>query len=66
MSHTVPGRQVARVSLRDDETLVMLVCRAEFIPADPFAEDAAESSCASAFGDMGWEAPEMLDAHGCV
>lgn len=34
VSHTVRGRQAARVSLRDDETLVMLVFRAEFISAD--------------------------------
>ena len=34
VSHTVRGRQAARVSLRGDETVVMLVCRAEFMPPD--------------------------------
>jgi 2-polyprenyl-6-methoxyphenol hydroxylase-like FAD-dependent oxidoreductase len=33
VSHTVPKRQVARVALRDDETLVLLVCRSELIDA---------------------------------
>ncbi len=34
VSHTVPGRHVARISLRDDDTLILLVCRSEFIDGD--------------------------------
>ena len=32
---TVPKRQVARVSLRNDETLMMLICRSELVDGSP-------------------------------
>jgi 2-polyprenyl-6-methoxyphenol hydroxylase-like FAD-dependent oxidoreductase len=62
MSHTVRGRQAARVSLRDDETLVLLVCRAELIGDDPPPQQEQRQTLRRAFGEMGWEVPEMLDA----
>lgn len=61
VSHTVPKRQVARVALRNDETLVLLVCRAELIDGDPPRERQREA-LRRAFGDMSWEVPELLDA----
>ena len=60
VSHTVPKRQVARVALRNDETLVLLVCRSEFIAGDPPRERQKET-LRRAFGDMSWEVPEILD-----
>jgi 2-polyprenyl-6-methoxyphenol hydroxylase-like FAD-dependent oxidoreductase len=58
VSHTVPKRQVARVSLRNDETLVLLVCRAELIDDPP--EEQQRVALRRAFGDMGWEVSEIL------
>ncbi len=60
VSHTVPKRQVARVSLRNDETLVLLVCRAELIDGGPPPEQ-HKAALRRAFGDMGWEVPEILN-----
>jgi 2-polyprenyl-6-methoxyphenol hydroxylase-like FAD-dependent oxidoreductase len=60
VSRTVPQRQVARVSLRDDETLVLLVCRAEQVGGVPGAGE-TKAALRRAFGDMGWETPELLD-----
>jgi 2-polyprenyl-6-methoxyphenol hydroxylase-like FAD-dependent oxidoreductase len=62
VSHTVRGRQAARVSLRDDETLVQLVCRAEFIGANRRRHGDPRRALRQAYGEMGWEVPELLDA----
>lgn len=62
VSHTVRGRQAARVSLRDDETVVMLVCRAELIGADRVRHGDPRLALRQAYGGMGWEVPELLDA----
>jgi 2-polyprenyl-6-methoxyphenol hydroxylase-like FAD-dependent oxidoreductase len=61
VSHTVVGRQASRVSLRDDETLVLLICRAELV-ASPRGHDDPRPALRRAFGDMGWEVPALLDA----
>jgi 2-polyprenyl-6-methoxyphenol hydroxylase-like FAD-dependent oxidoreductase len=61
VSHTVPGRQVARVSLRGDETLVLLVCRTELLGGIPAAGTPREA-LRRAFGGMRWEVPAILDA----
>ena len=59
VSHTVPGRQAARVSLRGDETLILLVCRAELIDGHPAGAD-GKDALRKAFGGMRWEVPEIL------
>ena len=61
VSHTVLKRQVARVALRNDETLILLVCRAELIDSD-LARDRKKAALRRAFGDMSWEVPEILHA----
>ncbi len=61
VSHTVPKRQVARVALRNDETLILLVCRAELIDGDPPREQ-QKAALRRAFENMGWEVPEILRA----
>jgi 2-polyprenyl-6-methoxyphenol hydroxylase-like FAD-dependent oxidoreductase len=57
------GRQIGRVSLRDDETLVLLVWRTEAngseVPADRRAQ---QLEIKQAFGDTGWEGSELLAA----
>ena len=62
VSHTVRGRQAARVSLRNDETVVMLVCRAELIGADHLRQGDPRPALRQAYGEMGWEVSELLDA----
>ena len=62
VSHTVRGRQAARVSLRDDETMVLLVCGTERIGADHHGHGDPRPVLRQAYGDMGWEVPELLDA----
>jgi 2-polyprenyl-6-methoxyphenol hydroxylase-like FAD-dependent oxidoreductase len=57
---TVPKRQVARVSLRNDETLFLLICRSECVGGDPSPGEAKEA-LRRAFGGMGWEVPAILD-----
>ncbi|HTY41812.1 MAG TPA: FAD-binding domain [Thermoanaerobaculia bacterium] len=60
VSHTVPGRQVARVSLRGGETLVLLVCRSELLGGIP-APERQKEALRRAFGEMRWEVPDILD-----
>ena len=60
VSHTVSKRHVARVALRNDETLVLLICRSELIDGDP-AREQQKTVLRHAFGDMKWEVPEILD-----
>jgi 2-polyprenyl-6-methoxyphenol hydroxylase-like FAD-dependent oxidoreductase len=63
VSHTVQRRQVARVSLRDGETLVLLVWRPErIVTGDPRGRDEQQAAVRTAFGDMGWETCELLEA----
>ncbi len=60
LSHTVPKRHVGRVSLRDDETLVLLVCRSELVDGGS-PEHHPKAALRRAFGDMRWEVPDLLD-----
>jgi 2-polyprenyl-6-methoxyphenol hydroxylase-like FAD-dependent oxidoreductase len=62
VSHTARGGQASRVSLRDDETMVMLVCGTERIGADRLGHQDPRPVLRRAFGDMGWEVPALLDA----
>jgi 2-polyprenyl-6-methoxyphenol hydroxylase-like FAD-dependent oxidoreductase len=60
VSHTVPQRQAARVSLRGGDTLMLLVCRSELIGDDDVTQDRVKDVLRKAFGQMAWEVPEML------
>ena len=60
VSRTVPMRQVARVALRDDETLVLFICRSELIGGEPPREE-QKAALRRAFGVMKWEVPDILD-----
>jgi 2-polyprenyl-6-methoxyphenol hydroxylase-like FAD-dependent oxidoreductase len=60
VSHTVPKRQVARVALRNGETLVLLVCRSELLDGGPRLEQ-PKAALRRAFGGMQWEVPQILD-----
>ncbi len=59
VGHTVPGRQVARFALRDDRTVFFFMFRDDFRGSDERGQRAALHR---AFGDVGWECPQILAA----
>jgi 2-polyprenyl-6-methoxyphenol hydroxylase-like FAD-dependent oxidoreductase len=60
VSHTVPGRHVARVTLRDDETMFLFICRSEFVEGDPPPRGRQKAALRAAFARMTWEVPQIL------
>jgi 2-polyprenyl-6-methoxyphenol hydroxylase-like FAD-dependent oxidoreductase len=60
--HATPSHQLARVALRGDRTLFLLVVRGEERAHAPSTQDGIRSILRSAFGDVAWEAPAILDA----
>jgi 2-polyprenyl-6-methoxyphenol hydroxylase-like FAD-dependent oxidoreductase len=63
LSHGVPGRQVSRLSLRDDKTLFLFVFRDEYLPRGLPAGDAEQKQAlAEIFAPVGWECPGILAA----
>jgi 2-polyprenyl-6-methoxyphenol hydroxylase-like FAD-dependent oxidoreductase len=63
LSHSVPGRQVSRFSMREDRTLFLFVFRDEYLPAElPPGEVGRKAVLASVFADVGWECPQILAA----
>lgn len=62
VSHAVPGRQVARLSLRDDQTLFMLMAAEEAPGPRSWDKQSTVAYLRARFGDLGWEIPEILGA----
>lgn len=63
VSHTEQRRQAGRVSLRNGETLVLLVWRPRLIGDDvPRDREEQQSAVRRAFVHMGWETPDLLAA----
>lgn len=60
VSHTAPKRHVARVALRNGETLVLLVCRSELVDGGAPGEG-PRTALRWAFRDLRWEVPDILD-----
>ncbi|HTV79933.1 MAG TPA: FAD-dependent monooxygenase [Steroidobacteraceae bacterium] len=60
-SHTRPGQYVARISVGQSETLILMVCGARLLGRPPRREQQREA-LRFAFGDMKWEVPTMLEA----
>lgn len=58
--HNVPERQVARVALRNDETLFLFVCRSSLVETMPTAVPEIRATLHDVFGGMGWEVDEIL------
>jgi 2-polyprenyl-6-methoxyphenol hydroxylase-like FAD-dependent oxidoreductase len=56
ISHSLPGRQLSRFSMRDDSTLFLFVFRDEFI--GPTHEE-PKALLRRVFHDAGWEWPEI-------
>jgi 2-polyprenyl-6-methoxyphenol hydroxylase-like FAD-dependent oxidoreductase len=63
VSHGLPGRQVSRLSMRDDKTLFLFVFRDEYMSGDD-----PKAILGNAFAGVGWEWPrierELERAHG--
>jgi 2-polyprenyl-6-methoxyphenol hydroxylase-like FAD-dependent oxidoreductase len=61
--HGAPGRQCARLALRNDRTAFLLVFRADLMQG-PEPANIAETRALlrEVFGGMGWECPHILDA----
>lgn len=55
ISHGLPGRQISRLSMRDDRTLFLLIFRDEFM--DPHEEP--KSLLRRVFSGAGWEWPQI-------
>ncbi len=63
VSHAVPGRQVLRLSLPGDTTLVLFVFRDQYLNGEnPSSEQECKSVLADVFADVGWECPRILAA----
>ena len=59
VSHTGPMRQVARVALREDETLILMICRSEMLETG-LLPSGQKAALRAAFAGMAWEVPEIL------
>ncbi|HEY7169109.1 MAG TPA: FAD-binding domain [Candidatus Binatia bacterium] len=63
VAYAVPGRQILRLSLRDDLTLFLFVFRDAYLTGEsPSNERECKSVLTKVFADVGWEAPRILAA----
>lgn len=61
--HSVPGRQVSRFTMRGDTTLFLFVFRDEYLLTQaPHSNEQKKAVLKRAFGDAGWECPQILAA----
>ena len=63
MNYSTPGKQVGRLSLRNDRTLFLFVFadeRGEVI--DSFDTESQRKALRAQFGNLGWECPQILAA----
>ncbi|HVY25738.1 MAG TPA: FAD-dependent monooxygenase [Polyangiaceae bacterium] len=66
VSYADPGRQMARLGLADDRTLFLLMAREEAPGPAHWERRATLDYLLARFGDMGWEAPDILSAAGAA
>jgi 2-polyprenyl-6-methoxyphenol hydroxylase-like FAD-dependent oxidoreductase len=63
VSHTRPGRQTSRFSMRDDRTLFLFVFREEQLDGPvPATAEGYRATLRRVFGNDGWECPDILGA----
>jgi 2-polyprenyl-6-methoxyphenol hydroxylase-like FAD-dependent oxidoreductase len=63
ITYSTPGKQVGRLSMRNDRTLFLFVFADEGgNPVDPRDTQAHKRALRSQFGDLGWECPDILAA----
>jgi len=62
VSHAAPGRQLARLSLRNNRTLVLLIAREEEPGPKHWERRDVLDYMHARYHDLGWEAQDMLSA----
>jgi 2-polyprenyl-6-methoxyphenol hydroxylase-like FAD-dependent oxidoreductase len=63
ISHTCPGKQVARLSMRNDRTMFLFVfVDGQESSANPDDTKTNKEMLRLQFGNVGWECPQILDA----
>jgi 2-polyprenyl-6-methoxyphenol hydroxylase-like FAD-dependent oxidoreductase len=63
ITHAAPGRQITRVSMRSETTLILFVFRDQYLPGDHLASDLErKAALRRIFADVGWECPQILAA----
>ncbi len=63
VAHGSPGRQFARIALRDDRTVFLFVFRTEVMTRpDPTNLTETRALLREIYGDVGWEGPQILRA----
>jgi 2-polyprenyl-6-methoxyphenol hydroxylase-like FAD-dependent oxidoreductase len=63
VSHALPGRQISRLSMRDDRTLFLFVFRDEYLNGEsPKDTDAQKRALRIAFAEGGWECERIFEA----
>ena len=60
VSHTLPGRYLARVSLRGDRTLFLMVFAKSFMSSAPVGPDEIRTQLIDIYRDTGWESAAIL------
>jgi len=60
ISHSKPGRQIARVSLRNDQTLFLFTFTKGFLDQQPTDEACEKAMLHEIYKDMGWETKAIL------
>jgi len=63
VAHASPGRQLARIALRHDRTMFLLVFSAELMTGlEPSNLTETRAVLRDVFGDAGWESQQILEA----
>lgn len=60
VSHTLPGRYLGRVSLREDRTLFLMVFAESFMGSTPADDDEVRAQLVDIYRDTGWESATIL------
>ncbi|OBH52810.1 hypothetical protein A5682_05830 [Mycobacterium mantenii] len=61
LAHTMPGRMVARFTMRGDKTMFLFVFTSDHMSGpDPQDVPQAKTTLREAFDNVGWECPEIL------
>jgi len=60
LSHTQPGRQVSRITLRDNQTLFLFFFSKDFVSRQPTNEADEKALLLDIFDNMGWETKAIL------
>jgi 2-polyprenyl-6-methoxyphenol hydroxylase-like FAD-dependent oxidoreductase len=67
VGYGVPGRQIFRFSMREEQTLFLFVFRDEYLPGErPTNDEERKAVLTRVFADVGWECPQILAAMASV